>query len=916
MNFKDTIFLPKTDFQMKGNLSVREPKLLEYWKTQDIYNKSRENAKGCEKFLLHDGPPFANGAPHAGHALNKCIKDVVNRFKRMQGYDVDYVPGWDCHGLPIEWKIEEQLKEQSKKRSDIPIAEFRTLCENFARKWIQVQMDGFKRLGVCADWEHPYLTMNPMSEATVIRQIGKFILDGSLYRGEKPVFWSVVEKTALADAEIDYIDKKSTSIYVAFKVKSSDLDFLKDAFCVIWTTTPWTIPANRAISYSKDIDYCLLDIESKKIVVAKDLVENFLSATEISAKILREFSGELLKNTICSHSFVGYGYDFDVPLIYGSHVETTSGTGLVHTAPGHGLDDFIVCKKFGIAVPQTVNESGIYYDCVPLFAGKHIFKVEKEIIEKLQEAGALLFQNTIVHSYPHSWRSKSPLIFRTTPQWFISMDKTELRKKALEEIEKVTWIPKQGYNRIKSFVENRGDWCVSRQRVWGVPIPLFINKKNGELLKDAGVIERVAQIFEKEGSNSWFVRPAQDFLGFDYNAEDYEQNFDTLDVWFESSSTYAYVFRQNGSLTQADLYIEGSDQHRGWFQHSLLNSCGTFGNAPFKAVMTHGFTVDEQGRKMSKSIGNTINLEDIVNKYGADIFRMWVSCSDFTQDLKIGVNILKQLEDVYRKLRNTLRYMLGALSGYDAEKESIEYDQLSVLEKWILHRITEIHKALEGYIKVYDINRYFNEIYNFCTGDLSSFYFDIRKDCLYCDSSDDLKRKAYRMVINTLFNYVTRWIAPIMVYTAEDAWLSYNQNGSSIHLEKFLIPNEKWINPKLNEDIEKIKVLRRGINSALEIARKEKLIGSSLQAKVTLFTEDDILYSEDVEFWKEITITSQFEISKNAAPENAFIIDDFSGAKVLVEIASGEKCERCWKVTELNENKVCDRCQKVLNKIA
>jgi len=913
MNFKDTIFLPQTDFPMRGNLSRREPEILKKW--DGIYEKSRQLSKGSKEYLLHDGPPFANGKPHAGHALNKCIKDVICRFKRMQGFDVNYIPGWDCHGLPIEWKIEEKLKEKSLKRTDVSVAEFRTMCQKFAEKWIQVQMDGFKRLGVCGDWEHPYLTMNPKSEATVIRQIGKFILDGSLYRGEKPVFWSVVEKTALADAEIDYIDKKSASIYVAFKVKNTELDFLRDAYCVIWTTTPWTIPANRAISYSKKFRYCLLQTESKKIVIAKELVENFLATTKISAEILQEFDGELLQNTVCSHPFVGRGYDFDVPLIHGDHVEIDAGTGLVHTAPGHGVDDFNVCKKYGIAVPRTVDDSGVYYDCVPMFAGKHVFKIENEMLEKLEEVGALLFQTTIIHSYPHSWRSKAPLIFRTTPQWFISMDKTGLREKALREIDKTKWIPKQGYNRIRAFVENRGDWCVSRQRVWGVPIPLFVSRKTGEVLKDAEVIERVAQIFEKEGSNAWFVRPAQDFLGEKYNAEDFEQNFDTLDVWFESSSTYAYVFRNDNSTRQSDLYIEGSDQHRGWFQHSLLNSCGTFGNAPFKTVMTHGFTVDEQGRKMSKSIGNTINLEDIVNTYGADIFRMWVSCSDFTQDLKIGKNILKQLEDVYRKMRNTLRYMLGALSDYDAENEVVEYSELPILEKWVLHRITEVHRQLFECIENYDLNKYFNTVYNFCAGDLSSFYFDIRKDCLYCDDRNDEKRKAYRMTIYTLFEYVVRWIAPIMVFTAEDAWVAFNKENSSVHLLQYLIPVDEWNNAEVSENIEKVKSVRRVVNTALEIARKDKLIGSSLQAKVTLFAPNEILYTNDSEFWEEIAIVSQFEISDGEAPADAFVSEDLPQVKVVVSLANGEKCERCWKITQVDENKVCDRCRKVLENI-
>ncbi len=493
------------------------------------------------------------------------------------------------------------------------------------------------------------------------------------------------------------------------------------------------------------------------------------------------------------------------------------------------------------------------------------------------------------------------------------METNGLREKALKEVEKVTWIPIQGYNRIKSFIENRGDWCVSRQRVWGVPIPLFINKKTREILKDADVIENIAQIFEKEGSNSWFIRSAQDFLGNKYNAEDFEQNFDTLDVWFESSSTYAYVLRKDGCLTQADLYVEGSDQHRGWFQHSLLNSCGTFGDAPFKAVMTHGFTVDEQGRKMSKSIGNTLNLEDIVNKYGADIFRMWVVCSDFTEDLKIGNNIIKQLEEVYRKIRNTLRYMLGALSGYDSA-EDIIYEDLPDLEKWILHRICEIHEELIEYMKTYDLSRYFNTIYNFCASDLSSFYFDIRKDCLYCDSKDNTKRKAYRKIIDTVFHYVIRWLAPIMVYTTEDAWLSRFGEGTSVHLEDFLTPPKEWKNITLNENIKNVKLIRRSINAALEIARKNKMIGSSLQAKVSLYAPLELLYRKDNSFWEEIAITSQFEIIETKAPQEAFVLDEFPSVAVLISLAQGEKCERCWKISKLNANRICDRCQKVLSK--
>jgi isoleucyl-tRNA synthetase len=911
MDFKDTIFLPKTDFQMRGNLSQKEPEILKYWDEIGIYNKSRSVRKGQEMFVLHDGPPFANGNPHAGTAMNKVIKDIIIRMKHMQGFDSPFIPGWDCHGLPIEWKIEEQLREKGRKKENIPIVEFRNMCREFAEYWINVQREGFKRLGINADWKNPYLTMNFEAEAAVIRQIGRFIVDNTLYRGEKPVFWSVVEHTALADAEIEYMDKKSTSIYVLFKVKSSPVDFLNNSLCVIWTTTPWTIPGNRAISYSKDIIYCLLQAEDKKIIIAKDLIEDFFQTTGVSAEILRDFSGELLEGVICCHPFYKSGYDFDVPLIHGNHVGIDAGTGLVHTAPGHGVDDFNVCKKQGIKVPTTVNEAGIYYDCVPIFAGKHIFKVEEEILQLLEEVGSLLFKTTITHSYPHSWRSKSPLIFRTTAQWFLSMD-TGLRKKALAEIEKVKWIPKQGYNRIKSFLENRGDWCISRQRVWGVPLPLFIEKKTGKPLRDASVIDRTADIFAKEGSNAWFAQDPQIFLGDKYNGKDYEQVLDTLDVWFESASTHAYVLKKDDINFQADIYVEGSDQHRGWFQHSLLNACGTLKKAPFKTVMTHGFIVDEKGRKMSKSIGNVITLDDVVKNLGADIFRMWVSCSDFTQDLKLGSSILKQLEDVYRKLRNTLKYMLGALSGYNHSEDAVSYDDLPDLEKWALHRLTEIHEELMSCIDSYDINKYFSMLHTFCSGDLSSFFFDIRKDCLYCDHKDDPKRKAYRCVLNALFQHIIRWLAPVIVFTSEEAWLNVN-HASSVHLEKFLVPVDGWINQELSNKINEVKEIRRSITAALEIARQNKIIGSSLQASVTVFDPDKIVQIRDESFWEEISITSGFKIKHEPIPEGAFVGDDMKNIGVVVSVAPGKKCERCWKVSiHITEDKICERCRKVL----
>lgn len=911
INFKDTIFLPETNFQMRASLSKKEPELLEYWKNLDIYQKLRMNSSGKKQFILHDGPPFSNGSPHAGTAMNKVLKDIIVRLKQMKGFDAPYVPGWDCHGLPIEWKVEEQLREKNINKKDISIPDFRNMCKKFAEYWINVQREGFKRLGINGDWKNPYLTMSYEAEAAVIRAIGKFIIDGTFCRGERPVFWSVVEETALADAEIEYMDKKSTSIYVAFKVESSQQDFLRDAYCMIWTTTPWTIPGNRAIAYSKQITYCLLEVLSKKIIVAKDLIEAFKATTSLECKMIKEFSGELLEGTVCCHPLCLSGYDFDVPLLHGEHVEIESGTGLVHTAPEHGVEDFQICKKHGIPVPQNVGGNGYYHDHVPLFAGKHIFKAEKEILQTLEEVGALLFKTTIVHSYPHSWRSKAPLIFRTTPQWFLGMDNTGLRKKALEEIEKVNWIPKQGYNRIKAFVESRGDWCISRQRVWGVPMPLFIEKKSGEPLRDTEVINRIADIFEKEGSNAWFSRNAKDFLGEKYDSADYEQSMDTMDVWFESASTHSYVLRKNDSSIQADIYLEGSDQHRGWFQHSLLNSCGVFGNSPFKSVLTHGFIVDENGKKMSKSLGNIITLDEVVQNWGADIFRMWVASSDFTQDLKLGLNILKQLEDVYRKIRNTLRYMLGALSGYDNDAEKVSYDDFPDLEKWVLHRLYEIETELDQCIDKYDINKYFTILHTFCSSDLSTFFFDIRKDCLYCDHKNDKKRKAYRTVLYILFQHLVRRLAPILVYTSEEAWLSLHKT-SSVHLEQFISVNEQWINLELFNKINKIKEIRKSVTAALEIARKDKILGSSLQACVTIYDPANIIPISCDDFWKEVAIISEFNIKKTVIPQGAFVSDDLKNIGIAIDLAEGQKCERCWKITTNLKDQICERCQKVL----
>lgn len=901
MNYKDTIFLPKTSFPMRGGLTEKEPKILQSWEDGEIYKKRCEKAAGREKFILHDGPPFANGMPHAGTSLNRVLKDIILRMKWMQGYDAPFVPGWDCHGLPIEWKVEESLKKSGKLKQDVPVNEFRDMCKNFANHWINVQKSGFKRLGTFGDWGNPYLTMNPHSEAAIVRLLSKFLLDGTMYQGEKPVYWSVIEQTALAEAEIEYMDKVSTSIYVAFPILKTDIEALNDASIVIWTTTPWTLPANRAISYSEDAKYSILEIESgRKVVVATKMMSSFLKAAEISdSKILGDVLGYQLLNTVCRHPLYKHGYSFEVPLLSGEHVTLDTGTGFVHTAPGHGLDDYNVCKKYGIVVPKTVDEAGVYYEHVPCFGGMHIFKAEEDVIQKIDAEGYMIARSKITHSYPHSWRSKSPLIFRTTPQWFISLDKTGLREKALKEIESVKWIPNQGYARIKSFIENRGDWCISRQRVWGTPLPIFIRKSTGEPLLDADVMNRVADVFEQEGSNAWYTRGAQYFLCDKYNADDFIQSHDTVDVWFESSSSNVFVLQDRKELQDiADLYLEGSDQHRGWFQHSLLVSCKANDRAPFKSVLTHGFVMDEKGRKMSKSLGNTVDLPNLIEKIGADIFRLWVAGSDFTTDLKLGDNIIKQCQETYKKMRNTLRYMLGALCK--SAVDNIDYKDLPDLEKYILHNIYKLHHELMLDVQKYDINAYFSKLNVFCNNELSSYFFDIRKDCLYCDAINDEKRRAYIYVLKIVFDYVVRWIAPVLVFTAEEAWRCLYGEESSVHLEEFIEPSHEWNNENVFSRMSVMKNVRKKINEALEVARHDKVIGSSLEATVTVFSPN--LSTEDAALLEELSIVSRLRIE---------IATDFS---VEVSKFEAKRCERCWKLfDDCDSGDLCCRCRSVLS---
>ena len=783
---KSQINLPKTAFSMKANLPLREPEFLKFWDNINLYEELRKSRKGQEKFVLHDGPPYANGNIHMGTALNKILKDIIVKFHQMDGKDSVYVPGWDCHGLPIEWKIEEQYKKNKKNKNEVPIVEFRKECRVFAEKWIDIHKDQFKRLGVIGDWENYYSTMSFDAEAQIVRELGKFLKEGSLYRGFKPVLWSTVEKTALADAEVEYQDHKSDTIYASFKIKSTNVKELGGGEVIIWTTTPWTIPANKALAYNENLTYVLIkitddgDFKDKAIIIAEALLESVTKDCNINKyKILKKFLGKEFKGTVCRHPFFELGYDYDIPLLEANFVTTEQGTGIVHCAPSHGPDDFNLCLNNGIKAIETVDGDGKYTNNVLLFEGIHIFKANSLVIEKLKEQKKLLSNGELIHSYPHSWRSKAPLVHRATPQWFISMESHKLRDKALKAIDETTFYPNKGKERLKSMIETRPDWCVSRQRVWGVPLPIFLNKKTKEILVDDEVFENIAKIYEKEGSDCWFSDDPQKFLGKKYVAEDYEKLSDIVEVWFDSGSTHSFVLEKRNDLKwPASMYLEGSDQHRGWFHSSLLQSCGTRGKAPFESILSHGFVVDGKGLKMSKSLGNVISPEDILKKYGADILRIWVASSNYAEDLRIDYGILDQHSDSYRKIRNTFRYLLGNLNDKfeNIDLEKINLEELPELEQFMLHKIYCLNLEFEKYFKNYDFHNLYKELLNFCTVDLSAFYFDIRKDCLYCDPKDSDKRKSTLILLNIILDSLLKWFAPILSFTTEEIFQLISKN--------------------------------------------------------------------------------------------------------------------------------------------
>jgi len=941
-DYKSTVFLPRTEFPMRAGLPQREPEILQRWDKENLFARLRASAKGREKFILHDGPPYANGHLHMGHALNKILKDVVNRSQQMLGRDANYVPGWDCHGLPIEWKVEESYRAKGKDKDAVPVVEFRRECREFAEHWVGVQTTEFRRLGVEGDWTRPYTTMAFAAEAQIVREVGKFLLNGGLYRGAKPVLWSVVEKTALADAEVEYEDHTSTTIWVRFPVVKPGHPALDGAAVVIWTTTPWTIPGNRAIACKADETYAVIAVEAvgenavaqpgARLVVAEPLLPQFLKDTRIEAhKVAARLRGAEIAGTICAHPLRGKaaagGYDFDVPVYTADFVTMEQGTGFVHIAPGHGTDDYELGLKHGLAMPMTVDAEGRFTEEAPLFTGRVVYTADgkegdanRAVVEALDGAGALLARGRLTHSYPHSWRSKAPLIFRNTPQWFISMETNDLRAKALQAIRDTRFVPAAGQARLYGMIESRPDWCVSRQRLWGVPLPIFVERRSGAPLRDETVIARIAAAFEEEGGDAWFTSDPARFLAPDYEVADYEQVRDVVEVWFDSGSTHSYVLEARPELAwPASLYLEGSDQHRGWFHTSLLESAGTRGRAPYEAVLTHGFVLDEKGRKMSKSLGNVVSPQDVIEKQGADILRLWVVASDYEEDLRIGPEILRFQVDAYRRLRTTLRYLLGSLADF-VPAERIEPAAMPELERWVLHRLVELDHVVRRGCAVFDFHAIYQALHHFCAVDLSAFYFDVRKDSLYCDPVDSPRRRACRTVLDRLFDCLTAWLAPILCFTAEEAWwargpVGTGERADSVHLRLFPEIPAAWEDTVLADKWDRIREVRRVVTGALEIERAEKRLGSSLQAHpVVHVTRLELTAATAGVDMAEIAITSELTVVDTPAPENAFAVPEVAGVGVVVGLAEGGKCQRCWRMLpEVDAaHEVCGRCIEAL----
>ena len=924
-DYRDTVFLPKTEFPMKAGLAQKEPAILARWADTKLYEQLRRARAGRERFILHDGPPYANGDIHMGHAMNKILKDIVVRSQTLLGKDAPYVPGWDCHGLPIEWKVEEQYRKKKLDKDEVPTGQFRAECRAYAEKWVAVQSEQFQRLGVQGEWDDPYLTMKFEAEAKIVEELLKFAESGQLYRGAKPVMWSPVEKTALAEAEVEYEDIVSTQIDVGFEIVESPIPELIGAHAVIWTTTPWTIPVNQAIAYGEAIEYSLIDDGGRRLLIATDLIESFFSRSpvqggEAKGRSIATFKGSELAGAVARHPMHEMGGFFAKarPFLPGEHVTTDAGTGLVHMAPDHGEEDFLVCKAAGIDPVFAVTDDGRYRDDWEWLGGlgsviNNKFNApDGPICTGLREAGALLAASAdFQHSYPHSWRSKAKVIYRCTPQWFIPMDRSEndgrtLRETALGAIEATRWVPEKSKNRIGAMVEGRPDWVISRQRAWGVPIALYVDRKSGDYLKDAAVNSRIIRAFHEGGADAWFQADHQALLGNGYKLEDFEPVMDILDVWFDSGSTHSYVVEARyGEGVRADLYVEGSDQHRGWFQSSLLESSGTRGRAPYEAVLTHGFALDGQGRKMSKSVGNVVDPLAIIRDNGADILRLWVASTDYFEDVRIGKEVLATTTDAYRKLRNTFRYLLGALDGF-SDSEKVRVNEMPELERWVLHRLATLGAELREASEGFEFNRYARLITTFANDDLSAFFFDIRKDALYCEVGPKLlqgsaKRRAYRTVLDEVFQSLVRWISPILCFTAEEVWSTRYPDQGSVHLLDWPVIDPSWSDPELGAKWELIRSTRERVTESIEPLRREKVIGSSLEAKILYPNLELGLTDEALADLAEIYIVSEVRPGEND--------------RIEVSRTDHNKCGRCWRhLPEVRDDgDLCGRCEGVVN---
>lgn len=909
-DYKDTLNLPKTDFPMKANLAEREPQILKFWQENNIYEKLQQKNKkeSSGQFILHDGPPYANGHIHIGHALNKILKDIIVKYHSMIGQYCPFVPGWDCHGLPIELQVDKSL---GKEKDKVDIFRKRQLCREYAEKFINIQRDEFIRLGIFGYWTTPYITMSNDYEATIVREFLQFVKNGYVYRGKKPVYWCPSCVTALADAEVEYAEKESPSIFVAFEVIDKEKFPVKNQplYIVIWTTTPWTLPANLALAVNPEFEYIGVQSPLGVLIIVKEAVNNLKGKIEIKEEPLFSIKGSYLEGIRTKHPFI----DRISKIVTADFVETAEGSGVVHIAPGHGMEDYEVGLKHGLEIYAPVDDKGRFTSDVALFANLNVFNANKDIIEHLREKGLLIWEGKITHSYPHCWRCKKPVIFRATTQWFISMSHEALRQRALNEIDRVRWIPSWGRERIYSMVERRPDWCLSRQRSWGVPITLFVCKKCGYIIKDETLFDKITELVKKEGSDVWFKLSLDELLPnyscLQCGEREFQKEKDILDVWFDSGVSHAAVLERDSRLSwPADMYLEGSDQHRGWFQSSLLASTGNKGKAPYKIVLTHGFTVDGQGRKMSKSLGNVISPQEIINLNGADIVRLWVSAEDYRDDIKLSKEILSRLTEAYRKIRNTLRYLLGNIYDYDGKDYSKD---LLEIDRWAMHKLQRLIKKVRKAYEDFEFHQVFHTVHNFCVTDMSAFYLDILKDRLYTSRTDSPQRKAAQWVLYNIANSLIKLLAPVLSFTAEEAWKHLPfKDEESVFLSKMPEVNQSFIDEELEVKWQKLIDIRDEVNKALEIKRQEKFIGNSLEAKVVLHVNNALseFLKPYTDFLPTLFIVSQVELKSYNADEKEF--------NVTIERAEGQKCQRCWNyspmVGKLKEKDICPRCYHAL----